>query len=119
MHPTGLTRIAALLVALALADCAQNPVTGNPNLVLLTESQEIAMGRREDTNMSFHAITNEERAFAHPFRLRIITAQAGITFAELARRAPLGWYAEGRLRVTKGMYPSGEPAAGQALEVIE
>ena len=45
------TRIAALLVALALTGCAQNPVTGNPNLVLLTESQEIAMGRREDTNV--------------------------------------------------------------------
>jgi len=51
MHPTGLTRIAALLVALALIDCAQNPVTGNPNLVLMTESQEIAIGRREDTNV--------------------------------------------------------------------
>src|SRR3970040_677524 len=51
MHPTGLIRIAALLVALALTDCAQNPVTGNPNLVLMTESQEIAIGRREDANV--------------------------------------------------------------------
>jgi hypothetical protein len=51
MPPATLTRIAALLVALTLANCAQNPVTGNPNLVLLTESREIANGRREDTSV--------------------------------------------------------------------
>lgn len=109
-------------MALALADCAQNPVAGNPNLVLLTESQEIAMGRREGTNfrrqydvyddaqllqyvneigqqlaksshrpgLEYHCLVvdaPEVNAFAHPFRLHIITAQAGLTFAELARRS--------------------------------
>jgi predicted Zn-dependent protease len=33
------------------ANCAQNPVTGNPNLVLMTESQEIAIGKRADGNV--------------------------------------------------------------------
>ena len=51
MQPSTCTRIATLVTALTLANCAQNPVTGNPNLVLLTESQEIAIGKREDSNV--------------------------------------------------------------------
>ncbi len=69
--------------------------------------------------MSIHALTEQERAFARPLRLRVITAQAGITFAEMARRSPLGPFSEGYLRVINGMYPSGEPVAGQTLKVIE
>lgn len=69
--------------------------------------------------MSFRAIADQERAFAHPLRLRVITAQPGMTFAELARRSPLGRFAEGHLRVINGMYPKGEPVAGQPLKIVE
>ncbi len=68
---------------------------------------------------SFHALTDKERAFARPLRVRIITAQAGQTFAELAKRSPLGRFAEGHLRVINGLYPKGEPVAGQALKIVE
>lgn len=68
---------------------------------------------------SFHAITDAERALARPLRMRVITAQEGITFAELARRSPLGRFAEGHLRVINGLYPAGEPVAGQALKIVE
>lgn len=51
MRPTPITRIAALAATLPLADCAQNPVTGKPNLVFLSESQEIALGQRENANV--------------------------------------------------------------------
>jgi predicted Zn-dependent protease len=76
-------------------------------------------GEIESSVMSFREIADQERAFAHPFRLRVITAQAGLTFAELARRAPLGPFAEGYLRVINGMYPAGEPTAGQPLKIVE
>jgi len=76
-------------------------------------------GEIEASIMSFHAITEAERALAHPLRLRVITARAGLTFAELARRSPLGRFAEGHLRVINGLYPAGEPVAGQALKVVE
>lgn len=69
--------------------------------------------------MSFHAITDHERALARPLRLRVITAQPGLTFAELAQRSPIGKHAEGHLRVINGLYPAGEPVAGQPLKVIE
>lgn len=68
---------------------------------------------------SFHALTAEEREQAKPLRMRIITARAGITFAELARNSPLGRHAEGQLRLINGLYPQGEPVAGQALKIIE
>ena len=68
---------------------------------------------------SIHALTEAERAFARPLRVRVITAQANTTFAELARRSPLGRFAEGHLRVLNGLYPAGEPVAGQPLKIVE
>ncbi|HXF65076.1 MAG TPA: M48 family metalloprotease [Burkholderiales bacterium] len=68
---------------------------------------------------SFRAISEQERALARPLRLRVITATPGLTFAELARRSPLGRFAEGHLRVINGLYPAGEPVAGQALKIVE
>jgi len=73
----------------------------------------------EDSVMSFHAITDEERALARPLRLRVITAQPGLTFAQLAQRSPLGRFAEGHLRVINGLYPGGEPVAGRPLKIVE
>lgn len=43
-----LTRAGVVLCALALTNCATNPVTGNPNFVTMSESQEISTGRNED-----------------------------------------------------------------------
>jgi predicted Zn-dependent protease len=73
----------------------------------------------EEAQKSFHAITGAERALAQPLTLRIITARARLTFTELARTSPLGKNAEGYLRVINGLYPSGEPVAGQALKIVE
>ena len=76
------------------------------------EAFEAALG-------SFHPLTDKERALARPLRVRVITAQEGVTFAELARRSPLGRFAEGHLRVLNGLYPAGEPVAGQSLKIVE
>ena len=67
----------------------------------------------------FHAISDSERALARPLRIRVITAGAGDTFRELARRSPLGQFAEGHLRLLNGRYPAGEPVAGEALKIVE
>lgn len=68
---------------------------------------------------SFHPMTAQERALAQPLRLRVITARASLTFAELARSSPLGRFAEKHLRVLNALYPDGEPAAGQSLKIVE
>ncbi len=39
-----ITRLCGALLLLTLAGCATNPVTGSPNLVLMSEEQEIALG---------------------------------------------------------------------------
>lgn len=73
----------------------------------------------EASMQSFHPLSEQERELAKPMRLRVITARAGQTFAELAKASPLGRFAEGHLRVINGLYPRGEPSAGQALKVVE
>ena len=71
------------------------------------------------TITSFHAMTETERGSVRPLTLRIINAPPGATFAELARNSPLGKNAIAYLRLLNGLYPGGEPAAGQALKIIE
>jgi predicted Zn-dependent protease len=71
------------------------------------------------TIASFHALTDAERRSVRPLTLRIINAPRGMTFADLARNSPLGKNAVSHLRLLNGLYPNGEPAAGQPLKVIE
>jgi predicted Zn-dependent protease len=68
---------------------------------------------------SFRPLNDAERKLARPLTLRVINAPRGATFADLARNSPLGKNAVSHLRLVNGMYPSGEPAAGQPLKVIE
>lgn len=42
------THCLALCAALAVVNCAQNPVSGNPNFVTMSEAQEVNTGRSED-----------------------------------------------------------------------
>jgi predicted Zn-dependent protease len=71
------------------------------------------------TITSFHAMSETERNSARPLTLRIINAPPGATFAELARTSPLGKNAVSYLRLLNGLYPQGEPVAGQALKIVE
>lgn len=68
---------------------------------------------------SFHALTDAERKFARPLAIKLLAADAGTRFAELARVSPLGRNAEGHLRLINAMYPAGEPKPGQAVKVVE
>ncbi len=68
---------------------------------------------------SFRPLNDAERKLARPLTLRVINTPAGATFAELARNSPLGKNAVSHLRLINGMYPNGEPVAGQPLKVIE
>jgi predicted Zn-dependent protease len=43
--------LAAAAASLLLTDCAQNPVSGNPNFVTMSESQEVQVGREEDVKV--------------------------------------------------------------------
>ncbi|HTP94226.1 MAG TPA: M48 family metalloprotease [Burkholderiales bacterium] len=76
-------------------------------------------GAIDATTASFRAMSESERVQVQPLTLRVITVAPGLTYAELARRSPLGRNAEGYLRVINGQYPTGEPSPGQPLKVVE
>jgi predicted Zn-dependent protease len=68
---------------------------------------------------SFHALSAEERKLARPLTLKLVKAGADTRFATLARSSPLGAQSEGWLRLINAIYPSGEPAPGQTIKVVE
>ncbi len=68
---------------------------------------------------SFHPITEAERALAKPLAIRLITASADTRFAALAKTSPLGRHAESTLRLINNRYPTGEPAVGQLIKIVE
>ncbi|MDE2117817.1 MAG: M48 family metalloprotease [Betaproteobacteria bacterium] len=72
-----------------------------------------------DTIHSFHALSETERRQARPLAIRLITARAGDTYANLAQHSPLGKTAENQLRLINGNYPQGEPVPGQYVKIVE
>ncbi len=50
------------LVLLALAGCAQNPVSGNSDFVLMSENQELAIGRQSDEQVKKQYKVYESKA---------------------------------------------------------
>ncbi len=128
---------------IAAGDIDISPVNGLPAATLVTRdrfhaviylgdeaylfagaarSPELMSKHRETLRASvrsFHAMTDAERKLARPLVIKLITADAGTRFADLARVSPLGRNAEGHLRLINAMYPAGEPKPGQAIKVIE
>ena len=107
-------RLALTLVPafyLARASCATNPVTGGQDFVLVSEAQELRIGHRP--------ITDAERDAAKALTIKLVTAEANTRIADLAARSPLGRNAEGYLRLMNGLYPKGEPVAGQPLKIVQ
>ena len=82
-------------------------------------SMQQALPEINATIASFHAMTDTERNSVRPLTLRVINAPKGATFAELARNSPLGKNAVSHLRLLNGLYPNGEPVAGQPLKIVE
>ena len=77
---------AALAVALLAAACATNPVTGKREFVLMTESQEIAMGREADEQIvaQYGLYPDQE--------LQAYVSEVGMRMAALSHRPHLEWH---------------------------
>lgn len=80
------------------------------------KNQQAAM---DSAMRSFRPFTENDRKLAKPLLVHTLAAQKGATFAELARKSPLGQYAEGYLRLLNNAYPDGEPQSGQTLKLIQ
>ena len=99
-------------------------LNGAPYLVMgYGKSKQVYDGNLryfDEVIRSFHGISDTERVEAKPYVLRTIAAPAGMTFAQLAKSASvLGRNAEQQLRLLNGKYPSGEPAAGELIKIVE
>jgi predicted Zn-dependent protease len=83
-HLIQLVRYAALLAAVSLsAACATNPVTGNSDFVLMSEEQEISLGRQANTR-----ILKETPVYEDP-ELEQLVQQVGEELASHSHRPEL------------------------------
>ncbi|TNF97654.1 MAG: peptidase M48 [Gammaproteobacteria bacterium] len=70
------------------------------------------------TARSFRGLTDEEWQKMEPLRLRVKTS-SGEKFASLAEHSSLNHLAESQLRLLNARYPSGEPAYGSLIKIVE
>ncbi len=71
------------------------------------------------TIKSMRQLKNAERILAKPKNIKLIRAKSGDTFASLAKRSDIATHAEEQLRLLNGMYPDGEPKAGQLIKIVQ
>ncbi len=72
-----------------------------------------------ETMASIRKLSKTDQKKATEKKLKIVRAKAGQTFAQLARQSKgLGKFAEQELRLLNGMYPNGEPKAGQLIKIV-
>jgi len=74
------------LSALTLTHCAQNPVTGDKNFVLMSEQQEIEMGTQAHQD-----VLKEYAALDHP-SLQAYVNEVGQRLAKQSHRPELNWH---------------------------
>jgi len=82
---TLLRRVLLSLGVLCLAGCATNPVTGDREFVLMSEAQEIAMGRESDGEIRRQMGLYEDDA------LQGYVAEIGLALAARSHRPELPW----------------------------
>ena len=86
MKPTHLTNLVLSVSLMALlAGCAMNPVTGTPDMVLMTETQEIESGREYDVTIRKHygAYDNKD--------LQLYVDSVGQRLAKTSHRPDIKW----------------------------
>ncbi|MEQ9451440.1 MAG: M48 family metalloprotease [Pseudomonadales bacterium] len=72
-----------------------------------------------NTVTSLRAMTGEDLRQVNDQKIKVIIAQPGDTYEELAKRVPLRSHAEQTLRLLNGHHPRGEPRAGDPIKIIQ
>ncbi|MGD8418515.1 MAG: M48 family metalloprotease [Pseudomonadales bacterium] len=67
----------------------------------------------------FRAMTADDLKVANDQRIAVVMAKPSDTFASLARKSSLKDYPEETLRVINGLYPNGEPRAGDYIKIVQ
>jgi len=72
-----------------------------------------------DTVHSFRAMTAADLRIANSQRITVVMAKPEDTFASLAKKSSLKSYPEDTLRLINGLYPVGEPRAGDNIKIVQ
>lgn len=72
-----------------------------------------------DTVGSLGKLNSREKKLAKGKTIKVIRAKSGDTFAKLAKQSNLDQFQVSRLRLLNGLYPSGEPTAGQYIKIVK
>ena len=67
---------------------------------------------------TFRQLRDNEFRLAEPYRLRLVKIAGETTIEALARDSPLAEYALEERRLINGLYPKGEPKAGDYVKVV-
>ena len=68
---------------------------------------------------TFRRMRTNEFQLAEPYRLHVVRAVEGDTIEELAKNSAIKKYPVQQLRLFNGLYPEGEPTAGNWIKVVE
>ncbi|MDH4044503.1 MAG: peptidase M48, partial [Gemmatimonadota bacterium] len=79
------SRLAILTVVVALTACAVNPATGKKEFMLVSESQELAMGKQYDQQLVVEMGLYDDQALAG------YVQELGLKLAALSERPQLPW----------------------------
>ena len=68
---------------------------------------------------SFDLMSRSDFKIARRPRVQIVRAEHGTSMEQLAKDSPIATYALDRLRAMNGLYPTGQPEAGQLIKIID
>lgn len=71
------------------------------------------------TTYSFHALTPEEKAAAHPTRIKVVAVKPGDTVETLADRLPFDRFRLERFQALNGLHPGDQLKPGQKVKLVE
>ena len=68
---------------------------------------------------SFRAIQNGEVVAGGELKIKFVQATEFFDFSVVAQSSRIGSFPEERLRLINGYYPTGSPAAGEWIKLVE
>jgi len=72
-----------------------------------------------ETLESFRAMTSADARLANGQTIKVIVAEPGMTYRDMAKKSSIKRDAESILRVINGDHPYGEPTAGDYIKMVE
>ena len=63
--------------------------------------------------------SRQDLAFAQAPRVKVVQVKDGTTIEKLAQRSAIPNYPEQELRLLNGLYPAGQPKAGDVIKIVE